>query len=251
MIRKHCMQVLPAMTVFIIALIVMPPDQGFAKAGDVIAQIGSPCPKPQDLAWDGQHLWVLDGRTNRIYKVDPKDGAVISEMDAVVARPVGVAWDGGRLWISDEENKTIARVETEKGTLSRIMNAPVVMVHPNQQEKIQLSGLAWDGKHLWSGCIAGWSSRVYRVDAADGAVGKFFFTLGAPNAVEAGGGSLWTASNNRGRRPGVIYQYEADGSALVGQFDAPGNYPSGLAYDGEHLWYADEETNTIYKLSLQ
>ena len=56
--------------------------------------------------------------------------------------------------------------------------------------------IAWDGEYLWSGCIAGWSSRVNQVDPRTGQVHRFHFTKGVPDAVESNGQFLWTASHN-------------------------------------------------------
>jgi len=43
--------------------------------------------------------------------------------------------------------------------------------------------------------------------------------------------------------------YPAYAQKIVNQFEAPGGTPRGLAWDGTHLWCADERANAIYKLN--
>jgi len=47
--------------------------------------------------------------------------------------------------------------------------------------------------------------------------------------------------------PAVVLADTGAGKVVL-QFPAPGPSPSGLAWDGEALWVADESTDTIYKL---
>ena len=37
---------------------------------------------------------------------------------------------------------------------------------------------------------------------------------------------------------------------VITSFDAPGNDPNGLVFDGTYLWHADSSSDKIYKLSL-
>jgi hypothetical protein len=35
---------------------------------------------------------------------------------------------------------------------------------------------------------------------------------------------------------------------VMASYPAPGSTPRGLAWDGEHLWHADEQSHRLFKL---
>ena len=224
-----------------------------ADPGDVLKRIPSPCENPAGIAWGDGGIWIVDAATATLYRISPESGAVLHEEKLDSAGPAGIAWDGKALWISDDETKRISSLEPrgERGSQSRSIDAPVVKVHRDQNEDVSVRGLAWSGTHLWSGCIAGWSSRISKIDPETGTVEMFFFTRGIPSAVEAAEGVVWYATPTDGESPGVVFTYDPASGKLTGTFAAPGRSPSGLAFDGECLWYADADTDEILRLALE
>jgi len=65
------------------------------------------------------------------------------------------------------------------------------------------------------------------------------------SVVSASEGYLWNADANSDK----IYLLDIDGE-IISSFDSPGDYPWGLAYDGEYLWNVDQTTKKVYKLNL-
>jgi outer membrane protein assembly factor BamB len=113
----------------------------------------------------------------------------------------------------------------------------------------EIGGLAWDGKYLWCGTVNGWSSRVTQVNPGNRSAKRSFFTKGYPRALATDRTFIWSASDNQGKRRGIVYKYNLSDGQYVSQFDTPGFYPSGLTFDGQHLWCVDRETKTLYKLA--
>ena len=223
-------------------------SHGSATPGDVVLSFASPGPSPQDLAWDGKYLWVVDDSTDRIYKLDPSDGTVLLSFASIGPGPRGLTWDGKYLWNSDDSSHKIYKMDSAKGKEVSAIEAPFMKI---KRGISPLGGLTWDGNYLWSGWIAGWSSRMNQVNPKDGSIIKFYFTKGFPCALASDGKFLWSATDNRGIRLGIIYKYNLSNGRYVSHFDTPGFHPTGLASDGQWLWCADKKTKKIYKMALK
>jgi streptogramin lyase len=213
--------------------------------GDIILQFPSPGSSPSDLAWDGAHLWLADDGTDTVYKLDPSDGTVLSSFTSP-GSPRGLVWNGTQLWHSDNGTRQLYRVDRATGAVLSAIDAPATHAVVRLPE---LGGLAWDGEHLWCGTVDGWSSRMNEMDPNDGSLQRFFFTKGYPRALATDGTFIWNATDNEGHRVGLVYKYNLSDGLFVSQFDTPGFYPTGLAFDGQCLWCVDRETQTIYKLA--
>lgn len=217
-------------------------------AGEIVSQFPAPGPSPRGLAWDGEYLWVGDDSTVTIYKVDPVNGRVVSSFKATGTELRGLAWDGEDLWQADNAAMKLNRVDSVSGSVLSVIGAPLLRTEGSRAE---LGGLAWYGSLLWCGTVDGWSSRMDQVDPADGTVKCSYATMGYPRALATDGTFIWSATDNGGKRSGIVYRYNLADGLLVSQFDTPGLYPSGLAFDGRYLWCADRETGTIYRLTAE
>jgi DNA-binding beta-propeller fold protein YncE len=211
-------------------------------------EFSSPGPTPHGLAWDGTHLWVVDDGADTIYKLDAASGTVLSSFSAPGSDPRGLAWDGTHLWTTDNSTLQIYKLDPDRGTVLDTLDAPV---QRDTGLAPELGGLAWDGEHLWCGVIAGWSSKMIEVDPSDGSAGRSYFTKGYPRALASDGTFIWNATDNSGRRSGIIYKYMLSDGMYVSQCDTPSRYPTALAHDGQHLWYADRETQIIGRLAAE
>ena len=113
----------------------------------------------EDLEWDGQYLWYIDGGnegkdegTSTIFKVDPNTGAVIKSFSAPSSDPSGLAWDGTNLWVTDYRQAIIYRINADDGKVIDKITAP--SDYPG--------GLAWDGRYLW--CADWHGATIYSMD---------------------------------------------------------------------------------------
>lgn len=218
-----------------------------AGPGEILAVYPAPGGAPRDLAFQDASLWLLDDEARTLYQLDPATGHVLSERPLTAADPQGITWAAGRLWVTDAADGMIRRLTSDGNTFDTEVPAPGI---GEMGASFRPGGLASDGATLWSGAIAGWSSRMNQLDPATGEVQRFYFSKGFPEAVEIAGTRLWSATHNGGHRAGLIYEYDARTGLHVGQFDAPGDDPVGLAYDGTALWCVDRESRTLYRLAL-
>lgn len=94
--------------------------------------------EPQDLAWDGKHLWLAAAQFS-LRKFDPITGTIVSTVPLAFGIH-GVTWDGKNLWVSSIGTDRIYQVDPRNGTV--ITSFPSLVNFA--------IGLAWDGRTLWS-----------------------------------------------------------------------------------------------------
>ncbi len=101
-------------------------------------------------------------------------------------------------------------------------------------------GLTWDGTHLW---VADNSGTIFQVDTAGRTLGAFAAPEVTPQGLVWDGTSFWVFTTNYGR----IYQFQIEGTEThtLGSFETParifgGDISQELAWDGTHLWYANQ-----------
>jgi sugar lactone lactonase YvrE len=74
---------------------------------------------PEDLAWDGSHLWLTDWFTPRIFELDPTTLAVLDSLDCPGHASVGLTFHQGHLWNGDTGDRALYRLEVTGGTPTR------------------------------------------------------------------------------------------------------------------------------------
>ena len=85
-------------------------------------RLPSPAPKPQSIAFDGEHLWMGSVETDRLYALDPNTWTV-SEEAAAPGKPWGMAVVGDELRVvcgeTAEDNRIIRRFVPGHGFKTR------------------------------------------------------------------------------------------------------------------------------------
>lgn len=56
---------------------------------------------PEDLAWDGEALWITDWYTGKVYRIDPQTLTHLETREAGGDRSLGLAFHQGYLWNGD------------------------------------------------------------------------------------------------------------------------------------------------------
>ncbi len=192
---------------------------------------------PTGLAFDGQHLWVGDLDSAKLFEIDPATGEVLASLEAPGYQPLGLAWDGAQLWVIDALDKTAYALNPATGITQRAL--PL--------DTADAKGMSWDGTALWT--VDAHDGVVTRLDIDDGTTFKSF---PCPRA-NAGGDELGLAFDGKylwvsDRRSNKIYRVDSGTGAVLDDFASPGPYPADLAWDGQHLWCVDYETRELYQL---
>ncbi|MCI2430072.1 transglutaminase, partial [Candidatus Acetothermia bacterium] len=50
---------------------------------------------------------------------------------------------------------------------------------------------------------------------------------------------------------GRLYKLDPRGGQVLGEYDAPGLDPAGLAWDGQYLWVSDSIEKKLYKIDTK
>ncbi len=100
------------------------PTDGHVLASRDIAGLYPPLPPfgtyaPEDLAWDGAHLWITDWYTAGIHRFDPVTYELLESVDSPGPRSVGLTFHLGFLWNGDTEEQALYRLEVTGGTATR------------------------------------------------------------------------------------------------------------------------------------
>lgn len=69
----------------------------------------APGSNPTGLAWDGSHLWSLDGQTGLLYK-HGVDLQVLESVKSLLPQPSGLAFDGESFWVVGGSPLRLARL---------------------------------------------------------------------------------------------------------------------------------------------
>lgn len=56
--------------------------------------------EPDQLAWDGEHLWISSWHSKTVYKVDIGRWRAVGYFKSPVSKTTGIAWDGKYMWVT-------------------------------------------------------------------------------------------------------------------------------------------------------
>jgi sugar lactone lactonase YvrE len=192
-----------------------------------------PAGSPQGLAWDGEHIWTADHRTDWIYQLDAQSGNVVDSLPTPGYAVRGLAWDGRLLWCVDADAERIWAINPNGGLVETTIWCPVS----------KPGDLAWDGEYLWIADDA--ANQIHKISTLDGTT---ISTIKAPAPHPGGlawdGQYLWVSDRIRDE----IYMVTPAGGDVIITLDAPGAYAAGLAWDGEQIWCSDYQDDMVYEL---
>jgi len=108
---------------------------------------------PNELAWDGSHVWLYDRKYEKIHKVSPS-GDVVESYDPPKDpryKNIGLTHDDRNLWLSGSNYESIYKIDPSD--FSVISSFPAPCSYPDC--------LAWDGEYLWCGC--GEQGQIHKI----------------------------------------------------------------------------------------
>lgn len=188
------------------------------------------------LTFDGRSLWITQDGKPVIYEVDPDSAAVRRQVEFVTGDTGGSAWDGEALWQLAYLERRLYRIDTSTGRITGWVPSPgkglcagvtfdgkylwvanfddgrLYQIDQTNQGRVvrtvagnfETTGLAWDGRYLWSGILVGTKEHGERtpytafVQQQDLDTGE---TLGAIPVPGVGpGGAEWVPGAGRAKR---------------------------------------------------
>jgi hypothetical protein len=212
----------------------------------VVATFPSPGQRPQDIAWDGTHFWVVDDSTDTIYKLNPSDCSVLSAFPAPDGNTQGLAWDGSHLWAAGADSLTLYKMDRQTGNVLTVIPCTAYSAR-----YYHATGIAFAGKDLYCCFEAGFSSQIAKVDMEKRTWELYAFTSFFPLGMIFDGKYLWYSGDSMGSYPGGAKGYIIGGGIHPQvSMKLPVPYPSGMAWDGTYYWIIDRTGKTIYKMKF-
>lgn len=209
----------------------------------------APTSQTNGLTWDGEALWHTNDRDPIIYRINPDGGAVLGEIGTQVPDQGDLEFAGGAMWVVSENDHYIHKVDPSTGkTLDSIKVLGIPESPPGSRFPIQMEGLTFDGRNIW---VDGGTNYIIRIDLVKRTQHMYIMPLemGYLDGMTWAFDHLWVVTNNA-----TIYELDPCSMGILDRFDAPahvGGGPEGFAFDGENLWFADNDRDQIYKIILK
>ena len=181
---------------------------------------------PNDVAFDGQNIWVTNGGDDTVTKLRPSDGTVLGTFN-VGSQPYGIAFDGANIWVVNSGGNNVTKLRASDGKELGTFN---VGRYPWLA--------AFDGTDIW--VTNAFDNSVSKLRASDGkTLGTF--NVSAPRGIAFDGIWVWVTTDNS-----TVVRLKLDGT-VAGSFPV-GARPLGIAFDGASIWVANEDSLTVTKL---
>jgi hypothetical protein len=201
------------------------------KTGRVI-EVGN---NPDQMVFDGEHIWVTVYGDNKVVKIKASDGTVIGTYPSPCSHPNALAFDGTLIWVASEDAPCLSPLRATTGDQTG------TVITDGNYLTYGHWGMAFDGENIW--VTNSDSNSVARFHQPDLAGTKF--TVGLhPTGIAFDGFNIWTANNGDNSYSRV----SPDGYVTTWPLPAGQTGPYGLAFDGANIWIANSSSATVGKI---
>ena len=75
----------------------------------VLTEVATGGTAPQEVAFDGSHIWVSNSTSGNVSKIDPEAGVVTGTV-ATGVDPQGIDFDGTNIWVANSNSALLSRL---------------------------------------------------------------------------------------------------------------------------------------------
>lgn len=184
---------------------------------------------PTAAIFDGTHLWVCNPNAPSVLKILPSTGAIIASVPTLIS-PRSLGFDGTYIWVACQNAHSVQRILASTATVVQTIGGFVSPRH-----------LAFDGRHMW---IGNSDATVTKVSASTGTpVATVPLGGGVPATMLAFDGSAIHVSTFFG-----LYRIDPATASVVYGPVWTGDWETGVAYDGTHLWVTHQNTDELVRV---
>jgi hypothetical protein len=172
----------------------------------------------EQMAFDGEFLWVANTYGQSLSKIRASDGGVAGVFP-LSPYPRGIAFDGTYIWVSTENSNVLHKIRpSDDGLIASygVGTYPIAVMPMN--------GFIWTVNHQ--------AASVTKV-AADGSSAQTYGVGSYPQSITNDGTYIYTADAG----PSTVTKLLASTGAVVATFQM-GFVPASVAFDGSFLWVA-------------
>jgi|GEM_PF-739522 len=208
----------------------------------------------QDLTWDGEYFWGIDGGAlvaqHYVVKIDPSTFKILSYFPApneswIADGSDGIAYGAGYLWVLNYLDEVIYAV-TRNGDIDYSKTIDISGVSSDVT-----SGGCWDGQFLWFIMWGSSSLKLCKVDInrkkVVSSIELFGYNTGCD--LEYIDGYLWiTAESTEGYY--YFLRVDPNSGKVIDRYDRD-PCKDGIAYDGTYLIVADWCEGKYYQYKIR
>jgi outer membrane protein assembly factor BamB len=187
------------------------------------------------LTFDGSLLWHSDQDAARIFAIDPADGRVVRQFGCEHVR-ADLTYDGKLLCQVGGRPKRVVLIDPETG--EAVGEKPVL---PSSGK---LTGLEMGPEGFWM--VLRDPTTVQLRDYESMTVQREFPAKGeSPSGLTYAGGVVVYGDYDEGS----LYAMDSRTGEHLGSLSV-GSSPTGIAWDGEHVWYCDFPARSFRAVTL-
>ncbi len=150
------------------------------------------------LAFDGEHMWVTVWAEDKVVKIRASDMAIIGSYPAG-SRPNPIIFDGDEIWVGSETTGQITKIRASDGSSAGSFSTGASGHW----------GMAFDGANVW--VTNKDTDNVTKIRASDNAILGTYPVGDTPTGIAFDGTNVWVANSNSGT---VTKLKAADGSRV-------------------------------------
>ncbi|ONI76341.1 hypothetical protein ALI144C_37430 [Actinosynnema sp. ALI-1.44] len=197
---------------------------GKIETAPIVTTLPGPAGYMCGLTFDGTLLWHSDQDAERVFAIDPADGSVVNEFGCTMVR-ADLAHNGRLLCQVGGRPKRVVLIDPATGA--------VVGEKPVLPSSGRLTGLESSAAGFWM--ILRGPTTVELRDPQTMEVIKAFPALGeSPSGLTYADGVIVYGDYD----DAVLHAMDSSTGAHLGTVAVPGR-PTGITWDGRHLWYCD------------
>ena len=231
--------------------------------------------RPNGIAADSSHVWVLNGGNDSVTELDARTGAWVRTLTAAsygfqstFNDTTGIVDDGTDVWVGNQNS--ITEINAQSGALVRTLRVPAsVGIHGWFTALVRVGSALWGASpdtcrpYCVSATLTGFYASAFKFNAGDGSYVRVFSapTIQAPIALTTDGTHLWSVGSDvetAAHQPSQLQPSDAgtvaelsdsDGHVLWStpatvHYDPQGDSVDSIAYANGHLWVANGTTVT-------
>lgn len=234
-------------------------DSDAQQTYNILKEFSAPTVEVGDLTYDGTNLWLAN-RSNRvadgggqIYKISPSTGSRLETIRTSLKSIGGLAYVGNHLWA--------VLGETGDGRIIYKIDPTTKLVVDSFQYKpsphTATHGMAYHDGNFYLNLF---SSGLTVIDTTGDTTGSVIHNYPSINThAIIYDGCQWLATANGLPLPNyarllwlnsnwdTLNSIPVPGGSSSSQFS---NFPNGLAWDGSHIWIANNQSNRIYQIEI-
>ncbi len=221
---------------------------------DQTAHMYIPGITPRGMTMAGDHLFIMDADSGKLYKWDKEMQVETETLDTGFTDPRGLTWDGTHLWCVDTDTHTVAQLNPANQRMLLKFNAPGC----ENIEQAALEDIAWDETNqcLWMAYASEAGTELFRVDPQNGEIMQSVLLNSHTRGITADGPFLWTTSYNLNNYGGAVSRLlisdDADtmSASRVSLRNTPAKMPGAISFDHNGFRLIDREEGTLVRQDI-